>query len=172
MTKFSEMESFRRIWNEEADRTARLMEALPADQYDFRPEPNGRSLGELAWHLSEIDACLTYGIETGRFSFADQPPNLKRPREVDLLASGYELIHREAVARLEALQPAQLDDEVTYFDGQPRTIRQVLWVELLYHLIHHRAQLVLMCRLAGGVPPGIFGPNREEMKAMQAQMKG
>jgi uncharacterized damage-inducible protein DinB len=167
VTKFSEMESFRRIWNEEADRTARLMEALPADQYDFRPEPNGRSLGELAWHLSEIDACLTYGIAVDRFSFEDQPPNLKRPKETTLLAPGFRLIHEEAVARLASLDDAALDRKVTYFDGRPHTIRNVLWEQLLHHLIHHRAQLVLLCRQAGGTPPGFYGPNREEMKAMQ-----
>lgn len=171
MSASTELDAFRMQWNQETEKTMKVLRALPHNKYDFRPDPDGRSLGELAWHLSEIDACLTYGVATGRFSFADQPPNLKRPLEVDRLVSGYELIHREAEARIASLQPAQLDDEVTYFDGQPRTVRQILWVELLYHLIHHRAQLVLMCRLAGGVPPGIFGPNREEMKAIQAQMK-
>jgi len=36
-------------------------------------------------------------------------------------------------------------------------------------MIHHRGQLVMMCRLAGGTPPGIYGPNREEMAAMRAK---
>jgi uncharacterized damage-inducible protein DinB len=34
---------------------------------------------------------------------------------------------------------------------------------VLLHGIHHRGQLVLMCRLAGGKPTGVFGPTREEM---------
>jgi uncharacterized damage-inducible protein DinB len=38
---------------------------------------------------------------------------------------------------------------------------------LLSHLIHHRGQLVLMTRLAGGTPPGMYGPTREEMAAMK-----
>jgi hypothetical protein len=28
-----------------------------------------------------------------------------------------------------------------------------------------------MCRMSGGCPPGIYGPNREEMQAMMDQMK-
>lgn len=170
MSHPNEVESFRRVWNAEAANTIRLLEALPAGQYDFRPDPNGRSIGELAWHLSEIDACLTFGIEHRRFRFEDEPPDLKRPREIPLLAPGYRRVHEQAVTRLEPLGNADLDREVTFFDGRQLTIREVLWDQLLHHHIHHRAQLVLLCRMAGGVPPGIYGPNREEMRALQARL--
>ena len=77
----------------------------------------------------------------------------------------------EAVARLSNLRNDQLDEPVTYFDGQQLTVRAVLWTQLLHHLIHHRGQLVLLCRQAGGAPPGLFGPNREEMQAIRARME-
>ena len=35
-------------WNRAAQQTLELIEALPADQYDFRPDPKGRSIGELS----------------------------------------------------------------------------------------------------------------------------
>jgi uncharacterized damage-inducible protein DinB len=171
MTPRNELESFRSVWNAEAAQTITLLEALPSDQYDFRPDPQGRSIGELAWHLSEIDACLSFGIAAQRFRLEDEPPNLKRPRETGLLAPGYRRIHEEAVARLANLENARLDDLVTFFDGRRMTLRAVLWEQLLHHLIHHRGQLVLMCRMAGGAPPGFYGPNREEMQAMRAQME-
>ena len=88
MTHLDEVATFRAAWNAEAQNTLRLLEALPPDQYDFRPDPKGRSLGEMAWHLSEIDACLTLGIALRRFRFEDEPPDLKRPREIKLLAQG------------------------------------------------------------------------------------
>ena len=56
-------------------------------------------------------------------------------------------------------------DSPTISDGE----FDVLWHELLHHLIHHRAQLVLLCRMAGGTPPGFYGPNREEMQALQSK---
>jgi uncharacterized damage-inducible protein DinB len=62
MPLLDEMTAFRELWNSEAENTIRLLDALPTDQYDFRPDPKGRSIGELAWHLSEIDACLSFGI--------------------------------------------------------------------------------------------------------------
>jgi uncharacterized damage-inducible protein DinB len=50
-------------------------------------------------------------------------------------------------------------------------LRDILWGAILMHLVHHRGQLSLTCRLAGGTPPGIYGPNREEMTAMQERMR-
>jgi uncharacterized damage-inducible protein DinB len=48
------------------------------------------------------------------------------------------------------------------------TIRDILWDAIVAHGIHHRGQLCLMCRLTGGQPPGLYGPNREETAAMRA----
>jgi len=171
MAHLNEIETFRAVWNTEAQSTIRLLEALPTDQYDFRPDPKGRSIGELAWHLSEIDACLSFGIAERRFRMEDEPPDLKRPREIRLLAPGYRRVHEQAVARLENLANDQLDESVTFFDGSRLTIRDVLWGPLLHHLIHHRGKIMLMCRMAGGQPPGIYGPNREEMLALRAKME-
>jgi uncharacterized damage-inducible protein DinB len=170
MAKLAEIDRFRDVWNAEAARTIALLDALPTDKYDFRPDADGRSIGELAWHLSEIDACLTFGIEHDRFRLDDDPPNLRRPREISLLAPGYRRVHQEAVARLQTLTDSDLERQVSYFDGRPLTIREVLWDQLLRHLVHHRGQLVLLCRMAGGTPPGLYGPNREQMRALQASM--
>jgi uncharacterized damage-inducible protein DinB len=96
-----------------------------------------------------------------------RPPNIERPRTVDALAPGYERVHTEAVARIRALKPEDLDRTITFFTG-PMTIRDILWSAIVGHGIHHRGQLTLMCRLAGGQAPGLYGPNREEMAAMRA----
>ena len=92
-------------------------------------------------------------------------------REVALLAPGYRRIHQEALERIAPLSDADLEREMTYFDGDKLTVHDVLWEKLLHHMIHHRAQLVLLCRMAGGTPPGIYGPNREEMRAIQERMQ-
>ena len=163
----NELEMFLDAWDREAANTVKVLKALPPTQYDFRPDPGGRSLGELAWHLAEGDAYISYGIERGQFTMDAKPPNIERPRAVAELASGYERIHREAVARIRALTLEDLDRTIPFFVA-PMAIREILASAILAHGIHHRGQLSLMCRLAGGQAPGLYGPNREEMAAMRA----
>ena len=170
MATMNELDRFRAVWDVEAQLTTKLLEALPTTKYDFRPDPGGRSLGEMAWHLSEIEGYISYGITKGAVTFQEAPPNMTRPREVKLLAPGYRRVHEEAAARLASLTEQDLDREVAFADRR-MTLRDMLWGAILMHLIHHRGQLSLLCRLAGGTPPGIYGPNREEMAAMREKMQ-
>jgi uncharacterized damage-inducible protein DinB len=170
MASMNELSRFRNVWEMESQLTIKLLEALPAGQYDFRPDPGNRSIGEMGWHLSEVEGYISYGIANGAVTFQEGPPNMQRPREVKLLAPGYRRVHEEAVARLANLSEDQLDREIPFADRK-MAIRDILWGALLMHLIHHRGQLSLMCRMAGGTPPGIYGPNREEMAAMRERMQ-
>jgi uncharacterized damage-inducible protein DinB len=169
MSLHDELHMFLEAWDREAENTLKLLKALPANEYDFRPDPEGRSLGELAWHLAEGDAYMSYGIDRGEFRMDAhaKPPNIERPRSVEALAPAYERVHREAVARVRKLTREDLDRSVPFFTG-PAPIRTILWDFVVSHHIHHRGQLTLMCRLAGGRPPGLYGPNREETAAMRA----
>jgi uncharacterized damage-inducible protein DinB len=154
------------VWEREARNTVRLLRALPPGRFDFRPDPAVRPLGELAWHLAELEAFMTYGLEMGKFEVGMRPPGLERPRDVEALAPGYERIHAEAVARVEKLSDEQISRALPFF-GRTLTGEDILWNALLHHHLHHRGQVVLMCRLAGGAPPGMYGPSREEAEAMR-----
>ena len=166
----NELQTFLNTWEDESKKTAALLRALPETQYDFRPDAGGRSLGELAWHLAEAEAYMSFGIERGGFEMGMRPPGIDRPRTVAELAPGYERIHPGAVETVRKLTPADLDRKLVFFTGDTPSIREILWVYLLHHEIHHRGQLTLLCRLAGGVAPAPYGPNREEMAMMRERM--
>ena len=157
------VETFFTAWDREAQKTVDLLKVLPPGQYDFRPDAGGRSLGELAWHLAELDAYISYGVASGNFTADTKPPNIKRPMAIDELAPGYKRVHEEARDRLRNLKPNDLEKELEFF-GSKQTVSALLWNMLLLHLIHHRGQLALMVRLAGGVVPELFGPTRERSR--------
>jgi uncharacterized damage-inducible protein DinB len=158
------VETFFAVWDREAQKTVQVLEMLPAGQYDFRPDASGRSLGELAWHLAELDAYITFGIATGAFSADTKPPNIKRPMMIEALAPGYKRIHEEARERLGTLKEEDLEKEMQFF-GSTQIVKELLWDRMLLHLIHHRGQLSLLVRLAGGIVPQLFGPTREQSQA-------
>lgn len=168
----TELETFLRVWDEEAKKTADMLRALPEGSYDFRPDPSGRSLGELAWHLAEGDAYMSFCVDRRNFDMGGpKPPGIERPRTIAELAPGFERVHADAVARIQKLKPEDLGTKVKFFDGSERAIGSILWEGIVFHLIHHRGQLSLLCRLSGGCSPGMYGPNREEMAAMRAAME-
>ena len=168
----TEIETFRKVLDQEAAKALEVIRSIPSDRYEFKVDPKGRSIGQLAWHFSEIEGCISFDVEGGNdFSYEHEVPGMKRPTDMDSLATGYKRVHEEAMARLSGVTNEDLDKEVVFADGRPMTLRDVLWNEIVHHLIHHRAQLVLMCRQAGGEPPGLYGPNREEMQAMMARMQ-
>src|SRR5664279_423959 len=136
-----ELQAILNMWDAEAKKTAALLRALPADQYDFRPDAGGRSLGELAWHLAEIEAYMPFGIERGKFEMGVRPPGIERPKTVEALAPGYERIHADSLRQVGKLTSADLDRKIVFFTGNEMTIRDILMSALLHHQIHHRGQL-------------------------------
>src|ERR1700716_2806605 len=102
----TELQEFLRHWERETNGTLALMRALPTDQYDFRPDAGGRSIGELAWHLAEADAYVTLGIEQEELNFdRAKPKHIERPRTLDELVPAFRVVHVEAAARVAQLKP-------------------------------------------------------------------
>ena len=111
---------------------------------------------------------MSFGIDTGTFAMTSRPPNIERPHTIEALAPGFQRVHQEAVERLRKLKVDDLDRSLDFFSGK-MAIRDILWAMVIRHSVHHRGQLTLMCRLAGGQAPGLYGPNREDMAAMRAK---
>src|SRR2546421_3930892 len=122
----TELQTFLGVWDAEAQKTATLLRALPAGQYDFRPDAGARSLGELAWHLAEADAYVSWGIEQGKFAPGAKAPGLERPRSIEALAPGYERVHADAVARVRRLGADTLTPRSPTSEGRRQPVRNRL----------------------------------------------
>jgi uncharacterized damage-inducible protein DinB len=116
--------------------------------------------------LAEHEGLLSHVAVTGRFDPAATRtlPGLQRPGLVEDLVPAFKKVHVDAVARVSSLTAGQLTARIPFIAG-PTDVSELLWTWMLMANVHHRGQLSLLCRLAGGVAPGLYGPNREEMAA-------
>ena len=152
------------VWGKEHERTMSVLESLPEDQYDFRPDPENRSIGEMAWHLAEGEGFMTNAASVGTFDPGGSTvEELKRPKTIAELAPAFDKVHQLAVARVTGLTEAQMGALLAFPPGSETPVGDVLWTNVIFHSIHHRAQLMLLTRQAGGTVPGIYGPNREAL---------
>ena len=165
-----EISRFMNVWQQESAKTINLLKSLPCDQYQLPTPMPMAGLWASSLGTSPKATRTSRSVSSeGQFDFDGvKPAGIERPRKVELLAPAYERILRDAVERVKKLTPDDLDRSIPFFAVGPVPVRDLLWSFVVMHNIHHRGQLVLMCRLAGGTPTGVFGPTREEMVAMKA----
>jgi uncharacterized damage-inducible protein DinB len=149
----------------EAKTTQRVIQAIPADNTNYKPDPISMSSLELAKHIANTELQILRGAITGTFDFSQGvPESVKTPADV---ATWYGEELNKIVAELKAL-PAEKLGEVIDFMGFTQ-MPAVLFVNMaVSHTIHHRGQLSAHLRAAGGKVPSIYGPCYEDQQAHKA----
>lgn len=131
-----------------------LAQAMPADDYDWRPMEGVRSVSEVYGHVA--NSAYLFGGMLGHETPADRgmenaPRNLEevtdREHVVAVLARSFPYV-RELIL---ATPDSDLDTEVNLF-GQPATVRDVLLL-VTTHMHEHLGQSIAYARSRGVVPP-------------------
>jgi len=146
--------------------TQRVIEAIPADKGDYRPDAVGKTALELAWHIVGAEHRFMDAVVTGAFDFSNsgRPPELTNSAEV---ARWYARTFQSDIGRLAALSVDQLMKVVDF-----RGIFQLQAVVYLHtaniHSIHHRGQLSMYLRPMGAKVPAIYGESYDSAQARLA----
>jgi uncharacterized damage-inducible protein DinB len=149
----------------EAKTTQRVIEAIPADHSDYKPDPVSMTSLELAKHIAISELHFLRGVARGAFDFSEKvPESVKTPSDV---ANWYSAEVKTLMAELKALPPEKAG-QIIDFRGFLQ-LPAVLFVNLaVNHSIHHRGQLSTHLRPAGGKVPSIYGPSYEDQQAQKA----
>jgi uncharacterized damage-inducible protein DinB len=146
--------------------TRQIIEAIPVDKGDYRPDPVSKSALELAWHIVAAEHRFLSGIAAGAFDFT---PN-HRPDDVKNsagIAALYAKNFEADLARLENLSGEQLV-KIIDFRGMFQ-LPAVAFVQFnLFHSIHHRGQLSTYLRPMGAKVPSIYGESYDATEARKA----
>ena len=160
---FRAIEDFRKSWQYESEATAKVFDYLTQDSLDKRVTDDGRSLRDLAWHITqtvtEMPGQAGYAVEGARHE-QPAPESLKEIQEA----------YRSAARSCSDVLGSQLSDEklteTLSMYGQDGWTYGGLLTALISHQAHHRGQMTVLMRQAGLVVPGVYGPAKEEWAAM------
>lgn len=128
-----------------------LAQAIPADQYQWRPSPETRSIGEVFVHLSRA----AYGAASAAISMSGGTPPFDAP-DWTALESKTEITRTLeqclALARQVAMQMGATDLSMAPGGPGTQTLRASLTSYLL-HLSEHLGQSIAYARSVGTTPP-------------------
>ncbi len=152
-------------WTRESDASLKVLRVLTDASLAQKIYAEGRTLGHLAWHMAIMigGTGSILGLDV-----AAPPRGADAPSSAATIANAYELAaHSLAELASAKLSDAQLPGDVAFF-GRTMSRERVLG-SLILHQCHHRGQITVLVRQAGLVPPGIYGPTREEAAARAKQ---
>ena len=146
--------------------TRSVLEAVPADRADHRPDPTSRTAMDLVRHIAIAEKRFVETPIKGFFdvSATSVPDSLKTPAEI---AAWYADSFAQNFEKLTQLKGEQLSKPID-FRGMFQ-MPAVGFLELgLRHTIHHRGQLCSYLRCMGGKVPAIYGESFDSAQAKQA----
>ncbi|MEO8215461.1 MAG: DinB family protein [Acidobacteriota bacterium] len=156
-----EQQLFLKFFEDEGSITRKVMAKIPEDQMDYRPHPNSRSAGELAWVLVNEEAGLARALESGKFEWGHMPI----PATMSEILAEWDKGHDQIVARLKALGRESWEREIPFVVGGQELMRETgfrhAWM-ILFDQVHHRGQLSTYLRPMGATVPSIYGPSADD----------
>ncbi len=158
----TEKERFLQVWEQEFQTTLKVLKAYPANRLDLKPAEKSRSAKELLWTFALEEKVFVTGAITGQFDFQNVP---NAPATLDEIVSAVEQAHKENVEKVRSLSDEDFERTVKFMVA-PKQVGDVrrgdMFQFLLSDMIHHRGQLSVYLRMAGGKVPSIYGPSADE----------
>jgi uncharacterized damage-inducible protein DinB len=142
--------------------THKVLRALPADRSDFRPHERSNTAFALGWTFVVEGKLLLKGLKQEEVlggGFGTPPASW------DAVLAEFDKTCDEVLTHLRDATNPELEGSVTFFTGPKQmgkySLDDFAWFMLHDH-IHHRGQLSVYVRMAGGKVPSIYGPSADE----------
>jgi uncharacterized damage-inducible protein DinB len=149
----------------ESRTTKKILEAVPADKADYRPDPVSKSAMELVRHIAAAEMRFLETTINAEFpTAAGLPDSVKTPAEVGAWYSENFARHFEKLTQLKGDHLVKIADFRGIFK-----LPAVAFVQVgMNHSIHHRGQLSSYLRCMGAKVPSIYGESFDDAQARKA----
>lgn len=137
--------------------TVKVLKAVPQDRGDFTPHERSQSITRIVQTLiAEINGMVR------AINGEEQVFSPIETASLEEAISLYEKSYEDAMQILRSISEETFErDTVGMFANFFPRRMDVLWM-FLYDSIHHRGQLSVYIRLAGGQVPSIYGPSADD----------
>jgi len=159
-------------FDQEMASTRTVLERVPEDKLDYKPDPKSMTMGRLAGHVAEMPGWGAVTVNTNALDFSKgEYTPMEMTSRAQILAA-FDKIVAEARAAIAGASDAHLMEPWSLQNGadvmftMPRIA--VLRSMVMNHTIHHRAQLTVYFRLNGVPVPGLYGPSADEKQGAAA----
>jgi uncharacterized damage-inducible protein DinB len=149
---------------QEAQTTRRVLERVPGDRLEWKPNPKSMSLGQLSLHVATIPGFVSDIARQSPFSFPKMvQPSANSSAE---LVPALDASVARAKQNLLAIGDAGLANLWRLVEGDTELmavpVGGVVRSIMLNHWYHHRGQLSVYLRELGVPLPSIYGPSADE----------
>ena len=150
------------IFAREFPTTLKVMKAYPSGKDEFKPHERSYSASRLVHTFTQENGVVHKAVRGELKMPPDFPP---APATYAEAVAAYERGAKELLAAVEKMPESRLSETVTFFTGPGQMgqvpVAEILWL-MLMDSIHHRGQLSVYVRMAGGRVPSIYGPSADE----------
>lgn len=142
--------------------TLKVLRALPSGQAEFRPHPRSQSARDLAFTFVMEQQLITRALKNQLTMGGGMPP---KPDDFNAIVAQFSYDHKALADLIRRTPDEELYTTVQFPIGPGQmgdwTKLAFLWF-MLADQIHHRGQLSVYVRMAGGQVPSIYGPSGDE----------
>jgi uncharacterized damage-inducible protein DinB len=137
---------FAKHWKVARDLTLAVADAMPAESYDFKPNPEEMTFGEQIVHIAGGNYGYCARLANAKSPFA-KPDKADKVTAMKLVGDSFDY----CTGAISGLTDDQLN-EMRGPEGHQVSVREVT-LGLLTHMAHHRGQAEVYLRVKGIKPP-------------------
>jgi uncharacterized damage-inducible protein DinB len=143
-------------------KTLNVLKAFPGAKSEFKPHERSNTALRLAWTFVVEERMMLKAVRGEQVLGSGMPSAPETWDAVlDVFIKGYD----DVVAALRDPSNPELQGSVTFYSGPKQTTDMSIESFTNFMLddqIHHRGQLSVYVRMAGGMVPAIYGPSADE----------
>ena len=132
-----------------------VAEAMPPDQYGFRPHPESMNFGELLSHIAATNYAFCAGLKDSNPPAMPSPADFDHPASLQDMKDHFVKLLSGSFEYCSTVIPSLTEEQLSTPHNSPdgRLLGREILLAMYVHVAHHRGQAEIYLRDKGIRPP-------------------